>query len=94
MPDRAYQVITTRTAEKELLELPPRISRQLERSIDRIQAFFQLGQPLQDMRPLRGRRNTFRVDSGEYRILFQVDEENQLVTIFRVRHRRTAYRNL
>jgi len=38
----------------------------------------------------RGRERRLRV--GEYRVLYEVDDENRVVRIFRVRHRGRAYR--
>jgi mRNA interferase RelE/StbE len=37
-------------------------------------------------------RKGFRVDQGEYRILYTIDFEAQRVTVFRVGHRREVYR--
>ena len=94
MPDRHYQLVVTRTARKELLALPPRISRQIERALDRILARLQEGQRPQDMKRLQGRVDTFRVDSGEYRILLSLDDVAGMVTVYRIRHRKDVYRNL
>lgn len=37
-------------------------------------------------------RKGFRVDQGEYRILYTIDEQQRVVSIFRVGHRREVYR--
>jgi mRNA interferase RelE/StbE len=37
-------------------------------------------------------RKGFRIDQGEYRILYTIDDQRKLVTIFRVGHRRDVYR--
>lgn len=37
-------------------------------------------------------RNDRRVRTGEYRIVYEIDDEAQTVTVFRVSHRRDAYR--
>lgn len=37
-------------------------------------------------------RKGFRVDQGEYRILYTVDEARRVVTVFRVGHRSDVYR--
>lgn len=44
-----------------------------------------------DARKLRG-RDDYRLRVGVYRVLYEIDDENRLVTVFRVRHRREAYR--
>ena len=37
-------------------------------------------------------RKGFRVDQGEYRILYTIDEQRKVVIVFRVGHRREVYR--
>ena len=37
-------------------------------------------------------RKGFRVDQGEYRILYTIDEQRKVVIVFRVSHRREVYR--
>lgn len=39
-------------------------------------------------------RKGFRLDQGEYRVLYTVDEGSRVVTVFRVAHRRDVYRSL
>ncbi len=34
----------------------------------------------------------YRIRIGDYRVLFRIDDEVRLVTIYRVKHRRAAYR--
>lgn len=85
-----YSVVTTRRADREITRLAPRIRRQVLGKI----LLLRINPRPQDVRPIRGREKTFRVDSGEYRILFQLDDAQRLVTVFRVGHRKDVYRNL
>ena len=41
---------------------------------------------------LKSRLEGWRVRLGQYRILYQIDDKAQIVTIARVRHRRELYR--
>ncbi len=34
----------------------------------------------------------YRTRVGDYRILYEIDDENQTVTVYRVKHRRDVYR--
>ena len=43
---------------------------------------------------LRGPQGGFRLRVGDYRILYDVDDAQQVVIIGRVRHRRDVYRGL
>lgn len=70
--------------------MTPLIRRQV---IDKVLALEDNPRP-QDVRRLRGEEDAYIVDSGAYRILFHLDEQAKVVTIFRVRHRRDVYRGL
>ena len=41
---------------------------------------------------LVGRPNSWRIRVGDYRILYEIDDSNQCVTVYRIAHRREAYR--
>ena len=45
-----------------------------------------------DSEQLKGSRNRFRLTHGEYRVIYEIDEEAKVVTVADVRHRREAYR--
>ena len=42
---------------------------------------------------LVGRPNSWRIRVGDYRILYEIDDTNQRVTVFRLAHRRDVYRS-
>ncbi|MBI2863743.1 MAG: type II toxin-antitoxin system RelE/ParE family toxin [Chloroflexi bacterium] len=94
MTGSPFEIVVRRSARKELRELPAKISGQVERALDRLLSQLNEGQRPQDMKPLKGMPGTYRLDSGEYRILFSMDDAEKLVTILRVRHRKDVYRNL
>jgi mRNA interferase RelE/StbE len=41
---------------------------------------------------LSGRENQWRLRVGDYRILYEIDDEAKLVTVLRIAHRRQVYR--
>jgi mRNA interferase RelE/StbE len=41
---------------------------------------------------LSGSQHDWRIRVGDYRILYEVDDEGRLITIWRIAHRREAYR--
>ncbi|RKY64470.1 MAG: type II toxin-antitoxin system RelE/ParE family toxin [Candidatus Latescibacterota bacterium] len=43
-------------------------------------------------RKLKGGRNEWRLRVGAYRVLYEIDDSHRKVLIFRIRHRREAYR--
>jgi len=89
-----YRLELRRSARKEILALQTKIAGQVERTLDRLLASYREGGRPQDVRPLVGLANSYRIDCGEYRILFEVDEGEGIILVFRVRHRRDVYRNL
>lgn len=94
MADDDYRLIIIAASNKEIAALPAKIGRQVARAIERLMQAFQSGTRPQDMKPIQGRPRTYRVDSGEYRIVFELDEEAKTITVTRVRHRKDVYRNL
>lgn len=94
MPNEAYRILLRRSARKDLLSLPRKVGEQVERTIDRLEAHLNAGIRPQDMRRIEGLPHTYRIDTSEYRVLFLLDEDERLVTITRIRHRRDVYRRV
>jgi mRNA interferase RelE/StbE len=83
-----YRLLIKRAAERDLRRLPRPLFNRLNRQILALR---------EEPRPagakkLKGRLEGWRVRVGQYRILYQIDDETQTITIARVRHRRDAYR--
>ena len=82
-----YELRVTRPALKDIASLPKEYAELVSRYIDELE---------NNPRPsgakrLQGRTDfSFRV--GIYRILYEIDDEHRIVTVFRVKHRREAYR--
>jgi mRNA interferase RelE/StbE len=85
-----YAVKLTRTAVKEIGRLPPKIRSQIE---GRLEALATHPRP-HDAKRLVGRRRGYRLDAGEYRILYDIDDSGRVVAVWRVKHRKDVYRNL
>jgi mRNA interferase RelE/StbE len=84
----SYAVEVRRPAERDLRQLPPKI-------VDR--AWLAIRRLADDPLPrgavkLTGSTNEYRLRVGVYRILYEVEHDQRLVTVFRVAHRREAYR--
>jgi mRNA interferase RelE/StbE len=83
-----YQLEVKEKALKELAKVRPDTGMRLLRSIETLAS---------DPRPrqshkLSGSVNCYRLRVGDYRVLYQVDDEAALVTIFKIGHRREVYR--
>ena len=83
-----YRVIIGRQIEKDVAGLPPKIVGQI---IRKAESLAENPRP-QDSERVISRPGELRVDSGEYRIFYVVNDMEQVVTVLRVRHRREAYR--
>ena len=87
---REYEVALSRTAEKELKGLHPRVGGQIRQRLLELEA----DPRPQDVKRLRGTERDYRVDSGEYRILYEIDDSRRRVEVWRIGHRKDVYRNL
>jgi mRNA interferase RelE/StbE len=84
-----YKVLLKRSAAKEIAALPTRDWRR--RVVERIGAL--AAEPrLVGNQKLAGSDDTYRIRVGDYRILYEVDDDRREVTIFRIAHRKEAYR--
>jgi mRNA interferase RelE/StbE len=82
-----YRVCILRRAIKDMVGLPKEYASLVGKHIDRLQ---------ENPRPtgskkLRGEAG-YRLRVGVYRVLYSIDDGNRVVTVYRVKHRREAYR--
>ena len=84
----AYRIEVKPSVAKALGKLPRDVQTRLAAKIDSL---------AQDPRPkgakkLSGEAETYRVRSGDYRVIYQIREEALLVLVVRIGHRREVYR--
>ena len=83
-----YALLIKRSAERDLRRLPRAT---FERVNERILSLRGDPRP-HGVRKLAGALEGWRIRVGDHRILYQIDDDAQTVTIVRVKHRREAYR--
>ena len=83
----SYNIFFKRSAEKELRTIPKPY---LSKIVEKIKALSQNPRP-QGAQLLKGEGRYFRLRQGDYRIIYEVDDANQKVTIIKVGHRREVY---
>jgi len=83
-----YTVVFARSARKELESLSPTLA---DRILSRIESLPAQPRP-SGCRKLRGEQNLWRLRVGDYRVIYRVDDQQVLVDIIAVRHRKDAYR--
>ena len=83
-----YQITFARSARKELQALPLAVA---ERILSRIEILSDNPGP-SGCKKLRGPTRLWRLRVGEYRIVYDINDETRVVDISIVRHRSEAYR--
>jgi mRNA interferase RelE/StbE len=83
-----YEVYLEAAAERDLRKLSKEI---FHRIIPRIQALAENPRP-QGCRKLAGSDSDWRIRIGDYRVIYEIDDVGKAVRVFRIRHRREAYR--
>ena len=85
-----YQILFTRSARRELEELPADIQ---ERVLPKIRSLAQTPRP-PGSKKLRGSFDLWRIRVGDYRILYEIFDRTHSIEISYIRHRRDVYRDL
>lgn len=85
MPE--YRIVLTSTAEKELSRLPNQMVARIFPKIELL---------AKDPRPhgcvkLSAGRDEWRIRVGDYRVIYSIDDEVQVVDVTRIAHRRDVY---
>ena len=83
----SYSVLILRRAQKEIISLPEEFSEKLETIIS---ALAGNARP-RGCRKLTGREG-WRIRVGNYRVIYEIDDKTQTVTVLHVGHRRDIYR--
>ena len=84
-----YVVLLGSQAEKELKSLPQEVLKRLD---IKLQALSLNPRP-RGAAKLKGKASEgWRLRIGDYRVLYQIDEEKSAIRIYRIKHRREVYR--
>ncbi|MGK7945262.1 MAG: type II toxin-antitoxin system RelE/ParE family toxin [Microcystaceae cyanobacterium] len=83
-----YNVLLEKRAERDLKKLSADL---FYRIMPIIQALSDNPRPSGCLK-LKNTLQDYRIRVGDYRILYEIDDHNQVVKIMRVRHRRESYR--
>jgi mRNA interferase RelE/StbE len=82
-----YEIKVRGQARKQILRIPPPHFERIQKSIAAL---------AQEPRPVGAKKlageSGYRVRVGDYRVLYEIDDEANQVTIYRVKHRREVYR--
>ena len=84
----AYRIEFTGAAKRQFDKLPASVQRRLAEAVDHLS---------EDPRPdgvkkLSGKEGLYRVRSGDYRIVYRIEDNRLLVLVVKIGHRREVYR--
>jgi mRNA interferase RelE/StbE len=83
-----YSVVFKPSADRDIEHLPPEIGCRILLEIDKLQVN---PRPINCMKII-GSRNDWRIRIGDYRVLYEIIDADHLVRVFRIKHRKEAYR--
>lgn len=83
-----YRIEFTKKANKQFQALPTQVKQRIALKVESL---------AQEPRPagtvkLSGEDNAYRIRIGDYRVVYSIFDEEVVILIFRVSHRRDAYR--
>lgn len=81
-------VIISKSVQKQIDNLPNDV---IERVIEKMQNLALEPRP-EGIVKLKGYDNEYRIRIGDYRVRYEIDDENQLVQILQCKHRKDVYR--
>ena len=83
-----FEIVLERAAEKDLRRLSDQVH---DRVIEGIAALANDPRPV-GSKKLAGSKSNWRIRVGDYRVLYEIADIVRIVRVYRVRHRRDAYR--
>ena len=84
----SYRVAVANSAKRDLRHLDANLQRRIAIRLHTLKNTPRPG----GVTKLRDRANEWRIRVGDYRIIYEIDDNELLVTVLRIRHRREAYR--
>ena len=82
-----YRVDLRARARKEFLDLPPETARKVLEAFESLRTDPRHRQSIK----LSGGQS-YRLRIGDYRLLYEIDDPEKKVTVYRIKHRREVYR--
>ncbi len=84
----SYTVVISKSVQKQIDDLPNDVTLRVSEKIQSLAL-----EPRPDgVVKLKGYDREYRVRTGDYRVRYEVDDENQLVQILQCKHRNDVYR--
>ena len=82
-----YEIRIKKSAQKDLDALDDKTYTKIDRNIQSL-----INTPFpKGVAKLRGGGNRYRIRDGNYRMLYEIDQKNKIIIIYRIKLRKTAY---
>ena len=85
----SYNIFFKRSAEKELRSIPKPF---LSKILEKVKSLAQHPRP-HGAQMLKGEKRYFRMRQGDYRIIYEVNDDAKTITIIKIGHRKEVYAN-
>ena len=82
-----YNILFQPAAEKELNAIPAKFAEQI---INKINLLTHNPRPM-GIKKLKN-DTSYRIRVGVYRVIYEIDDKNKIVTVYKIRHRKDVYR--
>lgn len=83
-----YQVLISRTAEKQLKKLPP----EAQRKVAAVIMSFTIEPRPYGSKKLAGTESSYRVRVGDYRVIYDIHQREVVITVLKIGHSKEVYR--
>jgi mRNA interferase RelE/StbE len=83
-----YRIELLKTAQKEFRKLPKEVQRRIATRIDSLQ----IDPYPPDSKKLKNGNGRFRVRVGDYRIIYRMEDDEMIILVIKVGHRRDIYK--
>jgi mRNA interferase RelE/StbE len=84
------QIVIARNAGKVLVRMQPAKAKDIREAVDKVAA--DPTAPNNNLRPLKGVLNGFRIRVGDWRVSFTLDRQTGIMSVFEIAPRGGAYR--
>ena len=82
-----YEILIEKNAEKDCKNIPFNIFREIKNAI----LDLKINPRPHNVKKLHGSKNDWRIRIGNYRVLYDINDEKRVIKVFRIKHRKDVY---
>lgn len=85
----SYKVKFTKSAKKQLRRLPLDVQERIQARVNDLK----IEPRLDGVKKLKGQENSYRIRIGDYRVVYEIEDDVLKVTVVKVKHRSEVYKD-